>query len=206
MTPQSIITLARTLYNDAGSAHYRISDMALLGFVNDGLKECSTIVPQYFHTSGDFACTEGQTEQAINFSGAQRIVDVLRIKDGKAVLPVDLIGLSSFNHNWSSDAAGAAQNWSRHANDPLRFYIYPQAPDMQLLEVLYVRNPQVYALTDQILEVPESVAPALADYVVYRAESRDDEHSNSGRAVSHYQTFVQKLGGKVSAPQGTQGA
>jgi len=206
MTPQSIINIARSIYNDQDTVSLRISNIDLLGYVNDGLKECSVVAPQYFKTSGDFSCTEGQTEQAITFSNAQAIDQVVRIKDGKAVLPMDLMAMSAFNPDWASDAAAPAQNWTRFSGDPLRFYIYPKAPDMQLLEVIYIRNPQTYTLNDAITEVPESVAPALADYVIYRSESRDDEHSNSGRAVSHYQAFVQKLGGKVSAPQGTQGA
>lgn len=198
--------MARSIYNDQDTVSLRISTTDLLGFVNDALKECSIIATKYFQTSGDFTCTAGQTEQAITFADAQSILDVVRIKDGKAVLPMDMMAMSAFNPDWASDDAAPAQNWTRHANDPLRFYIYPKAPDMQLLEVMYIRNPLVYALNDTIGEVPESFAPAFADYVIYRAESRDDEHSNSSRAVSHYQAFVQKLGGKVSAPQGTQGA
>lgn len=206
MTPQSIINIARSIYNDNDTVFLRISDPELLGYVNDALKECSIIAPKYFKTSGDFSCTAGQTEQAILFANAQAIDQVVRIKDGKAVLPMDMMAMSAFNPNWASDAAAPAQNWTLFTDDPLRFYIYPKAPDMQLLEVIYIRNPQTYALNDAITEVPESIAPALADYVIYRAESRDDEHSNSGRAVSHYQAFVQKLGGKISVPQGTQGA
>lgn len=198
MTPQSIINVARSIYNDADSIYYRLSDADLLQYVNDGLKEASNIAPQFFQSSGDFTCTAGQTEQSLTFAGAQGIVDVMRIKDGKAILPMDMVAMSEFNPNWASDTAGEAQNWTRYAGDKLRFYIYPKAPvEMQVLEVLYVRNPLVYALTDTIDEVPESVAPALADYVIYRAESRDDEHSNSGRAISHYQAFVQKLGGST---------
>jgi len=207
VTPQSIINIARAIYNDADTNYLRISNDELVWFVNDALKECSTIAPQYFQEFGDFTCSAGNTEQSVTFAFAQRIIDVMRIKNGKAILPVDLTSLSAFNPGWSSDEAGEVQNWSRYAGDPLRFYIYPKAPANQVLEILYLRNPQTYALNDVISEVPESVAPALADYVIYRAESRDDEHSNSARAVSHYQAFVQKLGGKVSAPQqGTQWA
>jgi hypothetical protein len=196
MTPRSIIALARSIYNDADSVYYRIPDDDLLLYVNDALKEASNVAPQLFQTSGDLICTAGQTEQALTFNEAQSIVDVIRIKDGKAVLPMNMQLMSAFNPNWASDEAGEAQNWTRFNGDPLRFYIYPKAPaEMQVLEVLYIRNPLVYAIDDTIAEIPESVAPALADYVIYRAESRDDEHSNSGRAVSHYQAFAQKLGG-----------
>lgn len=207
MTPLTIIALARSVYNDSDLDFSRISDAELLLYVNDALKESSTIATQLFQSTGNYTCTEGQTEQAITFAEAQAILDVIRIKDGRALLPMDMMAMSAFNPTWASDPADPAINWTRHAGDPLRFYIYPKAPvEMQVLEVLYLRTPLTYGLNDLIREVPESIAPALADYVIYRAESRDDEHSNSGRAVSHYQAFVQKLSGKVSAPQGTQGA
>lgn len=197
MTPREIISLARSVYNDSDTISLRIADTELLMYVNDALKEASNVAPALFQTSGDLICTAGQTEQALTFNEAQSIVDVIRIKDGKAILPMNMGAMSAYNPNWAGDDAGAAQNWTRFAGDPLRFYIYPKAPpEMQVLEVLYIRNPLVYAIDDTIAEVPDSVAPALADYVIYRAESRDDEHSNSGRAVSHYQAFAQKLGGK----------
>lgn len=202
MTPQSIINLARSIYSDTEAAYYRLSNDELVAFVNDGLKELSQKAPDFFISTGDYTCEPGQTEQAVTFTDAQSLREVLRIKNGKALLPVDLMTLSSFNPTWASDTAGAAQNWTRIAGDPLRFYIYPKAPEMQVLEVLYVRNPATYTLNDVISEVPETLAPALADYVIYRSESRDDEHSNSSRAVSHYQAFVQKIGGAPSAPQG----
>lgn len=200
ITPQSIITLARSIYNDAGSAFFRISNDDLVGYVNDGLQEASILAPSLFHTTGDFTCAAGQTEQAVTFADARQLSKVIRIKDGRALHPVDLDALSRFNPDWASDTAAAAQNWCRHDSDPLRFYVYPKAPvEMQVLEVLFVRIPGTYALNDPITEVPASVAPALSDYVIYRAESRDDEHSNSGRAVSHYQAFVQKIGGGQGA-------
>lgn len=195
MTPQSIITLARSLYNDEDSAMYRISDAAALLYVNDGLKELSKLAPKYFLQTGEYICIIGQTEQAIEFSDAQAIFDVIRVKDGDVVQVMDMMAMNRFSPGWHSAAAGPAKNWARYADDPLRFYIYPKAPTGQLLEVLYIRNPEEYDLTENISEVPEALSPALADYVVYRAESRDDEHAVSQRATSHYQAFVQKVTG-----------
>lgn len=199
MTPNSILTLARSIVNDTESAYYRTSNDALVSYVNDGLKEASRLAPDLFLTYGDFTCTPGETLQSLTFAEAQVLRDVIRIKDGKSVLPVDMMALQSFNPTWATEAAGPAQNWCRHAADPLRFYVYPKAPNPQVLEVLFVRNAGTYAINDPITEVPESIAPALADYVIYRVESKDDEHSNAARAVSHYQAFVQKLGGPPKA-------
>jgi hypothetical protein len=195
MSPQSIIDFARTVINDTDSVLYRQSNDELLGYVNDGLKEASVLSPEHFKSTGDFFCVAGETEQAISFTDAQRLLDVVRIKGGAVVHAMDFVSMSQFNPGWSTDTAGPAQNWARIGNDPLRFYIYPKAPASQILEVTYIRNPATYLIGDSITEAPESWQPALADYVIYRAESKDDEHVNSGRAVSHYQAFVQKIKG-----------
>lgn len=200
MTPQTIIDVARSITNDSDSVLYRLSNTELLGYVNDGLKEVSRLMPEYFHKIGDMTCETDNTEQAVTFSNAQELLAVLRIHNGRAVHPMDVAAMSRFNPDWATDTAGAAQNWAKLPDDPLRFYIYPKAPAAQVLDVLYVGNPSVYALVDTITEVPQSTGPALADYVIYRAESRDDEHSNTGRAISHYQSFVQKISGIQPAP------
>lgn len=203
MTPQSIISLARYIVNDTDSALYRQSNDELVKYVNAGLQEACELMPESFRTTGDFTCTSGQTEQAVNFEDARRLVDVVRIKNGSAVFITDLNTLSQFNPTWATDDAAAAQNWAPKSGDPLRFYIYPKAPVSQVLEIDYIRNPSTVALEDAIANVPLTWESALADYVVYRAESKDDEHVNSGRAALHYASFVQKITGERAAPQGT---
>lgn len=195
MTPQSIIQTARQIVNDNEASTYRQSDIELIKYVNDGLKEIVGLSPDTFLTTGDYNCTAGETEQRITFGAARELRQVMRVKNGRAIHPTDWTALCEFNPDWASDTAGPPQNWSRYSGDPLRFYLYPKPLAMLVLEVSYIKNPGVYALTDTIGDVPETWESALADYVVYRIESKDDEHSNSGRAVTHYQAFVQKITG-----------
>lgn len=63
-----------------------------------------------------------------------------------------------------------------------------------MLDVRYVRNPAEVAIDDVIGDLPLAYQPALADYVVYRAESKDDEHVLNQRAAAHYAAFKIKLG------------
>lgn len=202
MTPQSIITTARQLINDNDSLGFRQTNDELLRYVNDGIREASLLESKYFYTSGNFQCLQSQTEQTVTFADAQKLIDVLRIKDGSQVFQTSIAAIAQFNPNWSSDPEGAAQNWARYEGDPLRFYIYPKAPNMQLLEVIYVRNPAVYALNDPIGEIPQSWESAIADYVIYRAESKDDEHTVSGRAMASYSSFKSKITGEMPVQQG----
>lgn len=188
-TPQDVITQARYTVNDADSVLYRLSNDELVGYVNDGIAEISRMAPALFNTLGDFDCIANQCDQTLNFSDAQEIVDVLAIHGGDAVTLADMATLDAFLPGWRSAAAGQAKHWMRKPNDPLRFFIYPKAPDAQTLDVLYVKNPATVTLSSQITEIPATLKPALVHYVIFRAESKDDEHALSGRAAASYKLF-----------------
>ena len=196
MTPQTIINTARRITNDidAVAAMQRQSDDELLGYVNEALKEAAVMRPDLFSTVGDMTCTAGQCEQAITFQDAIQLLDVLCIHGGTALTPFDRTAMDQFRPGWRTDPAGPAENWSALNGDPLQFFIYPKAPVGQVLDVRYVRNPGTYALGDVIGDLPASYEPALADYVIYRAESKDDEHTLSQRAAAHYAAFRMKFG------------
>lgn len=193
--PSDIIATARNIYNDADSVLYRKDDTELLAYVNEGILAISALKPELFNTIGDLECVAGTVEQSVTFADAQVLTEVLCIHDGNALTPFDMAVMSAFRPEWRSDDAGPAVQWTRKAGDPLRFFIYPKAPVSQILDIAYIRVPLVLALTDAITEIPVGYLPALVDYVVYRAESADDEHSNSGRAANHYQSFVAMIKG-----------
>ncbi len=190
-TPREVISTARYIITDNDpDGVFRQENDELVGYVNDGLREISIILPQLFLATTDLPCVPGKVEQAISFADAQVLIDVIRVKGGRFLLPADMAAMSAFNPNWAEADAGEPGNWFRHANDPLRFYLSRKAPADQVLEVKYVRSPVVVTIDDEITDVSSSFMPALANYVIYRAESKDDEHVNSGRAAAHYQAFV----------------
>lgn len=196
MTPASIISDARYILNDTRSAAYRQTDTELLQYVNDGLKECVILRPELFSIVQPITCQIGVCEQSIAFAQATVLLEVLCITGGTALLPFDFDTMNAVNPGWRTDTAGAAKQWCKHANDPLRFYVYPAAPATpQVLDVRYVRNSPEYGLTDLISAVPSTYASALTDYVVYRASSKDDEFQDNGRSTAFYQSFVSKMKG-----------
>jgi hypothetical protein len=196
MTPQDIINQARYIMNDAGTnpAALRQGDEELLSYVNEALKEASVLRPELFSTVGDMTCAADQCEQAITFMDAAQLLDVLCIHNGTALTPFDRSAMDLFRPGWRTDAAGPAQNWAPLNGDPLQFFIYPKAPVGQVLDVRYVRIPLTYALTDTIGDLPSTYLPALVDFVVYRSESKDDEHVLTQRAAAHYAAFRSKFG------------
>lgn len=195
-TPADCILTARTVYNDKDSDLYRFTDAELLVYVNEAIAEISALKPALFTTIGDLLCTPGEVEQSVAQLDAQLIIRPICIHGGAALTPFDLATMDAFNPNWRSDAAGPAQQWSRLENDPLRFLIYPKAPAAaQTLDVQYVRNPTALALNNAITEIPAGFIPAIPDWVIYRAESADDEHAVSGRAVTHREAFYARIKG-----------
>jgi len=198
MTPQDIITEARYILNDTNSTGvgYRQGDTELLGYVNSSLVECAVLRPELFATIGDMTCVVGQCEQSISFTDVVALLEVLSIHQGAALTPFDMVAMNAYNPGWRTDTAAAARQWSRFTNDPLKFFIYPKAPvTPQVLDVRYARNPATFAIGDTITDVPAALKTALVEFVVYRAASKDDEHVNSGRANSFYQSFLSKLKG-----------
>lgn len=193
MTPASIISTVRHVVNDTDPVGFRNSDAELLRYVMDGLRECSMIAPQMFYATGDLECDPEDTEQGVSFADAQALIDVIRVKGGGAILPGDIAALSAFRPGWGQDTSGPAVNWFRYPGDPLRFYLYPKSPTGQIIEVKYVRSPVEVGLNDEITDLPSSMEPALVLYVVFRAESKDDEHVNAGRSAASYQQFVALL-------------
>lgn len=196
MTPASILLTVRDIITDTDSSAYRQSDDELLRYLNDGLCEACIIAPQLFYVTGDMQCAPDETEQGVSFADAKEFVEVIRIKGGAAVFPADFDTLSAFNPNWGQVTAAPAANWMKKPNDLLRFYIYPKAPAVQILEVKYVANPTPLTIADmdsEITDLPGAYHPAMVDYAVYRSESKDDEHVLSQRATAHYAAFVAKL-------------
>ena len=195
MTPQDIITSARYTLNDT-VATYRQSDVELLGYVNDGMKEISSIRPDRFTVIGDHLCTVSQCEQSFSAALAQSVVRVVSIKNGAALTPFDMDTMDNFRPSWRADTPAAATQWTSYPGDPLRFFVYPAAPATpQTLSVLYVKSPTTLLIGDSITEVPVSMQNALIDYVIGRANANDDEHSTSGLAAAEYDAFVAKIKG-----------
>jgi hypothetical protein len=191
MTPQSIIDDARYILQDADSAGYRQTDAELLAYVQSGIAEASVLRPDWFQSKRSMVCTVGECEQSLTFADAQAILRVVGVTGGAAMTPFDLAAMDAFNRNWKADTAGPARQWSAYPGDLLKFYIWPKAPaTAQSIDVMYTRNPITLALGDTITDVPQSAQPALVMYVVAKAEMKDDESVNSGRAIAAYQNFI----------------
>lgn len=188
----SPIATARGILNDPSAVRY--SDADLLSYANDALDHLVTLMPTLFYSTGDLPCAAGETLQQVPTYEAKSLLSVRRIKGGGAVRKADKDVLEAYDPDWHLAAAGPAKHWMPVDDDPLRFYIYPKAPAGQVLELSYVRVPGEFAATDDT-ELPTSLSDAIADYIVSRAESRNDESVLTERAQTFFTSFVSKVRG-----------
>jgi hypothetical protein len=191
---QSCIDNARGILQDLDVDDTRYSDADLLEYGNGALRSLPTIRPELCYEEGELECEVGKALQSVSFDDAHSLVDVVRIKDGSAVLKCDKVALDAFNPTWMTTTAAAAQNWMPNGNDPRRFYLYPPAPAAQVLEVIYVAIPGPFAAGDDT-GFPLTLTEAVTDYIVGMAESRDDEHVTSQRAAQFIAQFASRLKG-----------
>ncbi len=198
-TPQEVINDARRVLNDFDPDSLRDTDADLLRHVNAGIKEIAAHKPEYFSTVGDMVCEAGKCEQSVTFDDAYALLDVLCIHNGSALTQFDRKAMDMFRPTWRNDTAGPAEQWAALEGDLLRFFIHPPAPGGQVLDIRYARNPSEYDLGDVIADLPEVCKPALMDYVIYRAQSKDDAHVLSARAQAHYTAFLNKIGVQTNA-------
>lgn len=189
------IAIARGILQDRDADGYRYSDADLLEYGNGALRALPEIKPEWLHTEGEVECVAGKALQSVSYDDAHALVAVLRIKGGAVVLPCDKAALDAFSPGWMAATSGAAKNWMPSGSDPVRFFVSPPAPAGQVLEILYVRIPGPFA-ADEDTGLPETITEAVADYMVAMAESRDDEHVNSGRAAQFLNQFAARLGVK----------
>lgn len=189
---QNSIDTARSILNDPDAVSYTEAD--LLQYANDALDAMLPLAPQYFYERGNLTCVSETSSQTVSFADAHSLVSVDRIQDGNVVTLASKAELDRFDPSWMTATPAAAVNWFPHADSPVRFSISPPSTVGQVLEVTYVRLPSEFTAAEDT-ELPITLGPVIADYVVAMAMARDDEHINAGRAQSFLASFVAKLKG-----------
>lgn len=192
MTPQEIITEVRRLIQDETET-YRYSDTFMLGLANQALKRMAVLRPDLFAYVGTVTCTAGEVIQSAP-SDSIRVIEVYSIVGGNALTETNRETMDQNVPTWPNDTAAAATNWFRNVRNPNKFYIYPQAPADQVLNVEYAQTPSDYAIDATITLLPDAYFPVLVDMVVWLAESVDNESVSNGRAKMFQDSYSQALG------------
>jgi hypothetical protein len=178
-------------------ANIRWSQAELLSYLCDGQREAASLKPNIYTKFAPVTLVPGARQSMP--ADAKELKSISRNVNGVAVRPVNRDLMDAHMANWYTAKASATVQHSMYAlSDPLTFFVYPPQPATLngSVEMTYYAVPADVTLTAAIL-IPDTYAPALLDYILYRAFSKDTEFAaNLEVAQSHLTAFVESLTGK----------
>jgi len=207
VTAQSIILRVVTTLQDSTSIRWAANE--LVRYLNDGQREIAMLRPDSTATYATAALSAG-AKQTIP-TAAVKLIDVVRNTSGtkRAIRYTTRALLDAQVPSWYNlTGVTQIQHYMYDARDPRVFYVYPPAASSGAsVELVYSAVPTAItepsngaAYTDITgnIGVPDVFANALADYVLYRAFTKDSEFANNvTRAQNHYSAFSGALAADV---------
>lgn len=208
VTVQSVVDRVQVILQDTTGIRWPVVGELVL-FVNDAQREIALLKPDATAVNETVTLATG-TKQDIPAAG-NRLLRVVRnmsaASGGTGKRSVRLVSrdiLDSQTPSWHdpSVSGGAAHtNVVKHYvyddQNPRNYYVYPGVAGSAYLEIVYSTNPSTVTLSDN-LSIPDIFANAIADYVLFRAYTKDAEYAgNNQRASTHYTLFINSVTGKA---------
>lgn len=210
-----LIKRAHTILLDASAVRW--TALELQDWLNDGYREIVNRRPDANAQVGTFNCVAGYRQTiTTSFSSAQRLLEAICNKatssNKRTVRLVDRQTMDDQLPGWT--AASQAISIEKYMFDhrlPKEFLVYPPAMVGAQVEIVYSTFPSPHALTEQQLmnsattttiNLDDTYANPLLDYMLYRAFSKDsDQSNNAARAMAHFQAMMDSLNGINTSEQ-----
>lgn len=201
VTAKTIIDRATILLQDVTNVRWPRAE--LLDWVNEAQQYIVAVKP------GANAKVVNQTlalgsYQTLPADGAS-LIDIPRNVNGRAVRVITREILDAQLPSWHSDTpSSVVTHYVYDPNVPTAYYVYPPAGGSAAVQLTYAATPT--AITSELTAVGLSdfYTPALVNYVVFRAYSKDTDYtSNANAAAVYYQMFKDALAGKQAFEMAT---
>lgn len=203
MKAQVIIEQATDILQDKTNVRWPVEE--LLRALNDGQRAIVLKRPDAAAKNIPVQLVTG-SRQTLPAEGL-RLIDVTRnmgstgAMPGRSIRIVQREVLDAQIPDWHTQFGNSVKHYILDNRDPKRFYVYPgvQAGQSVWVEIIYSTSPtDVQSLTSDIA-LDDIYAPALVNYVVFRAYSKDAEYTaDGGAATLHYQAFMQLIDNKTA--------
>ncbi|MGE8633178.1 MAG: DUF6682 family protein [Achromobacter piechaudii] len=203
MKVADLLDRARTILQDADAVYWEVDELPK--WLSDARLEAYRLRPDIFEASEDFTCTEGSRQKLPG--GARLLFDVPRNVSAtrqRAITVADAGALGRVRPNWRGQApAQEIRHFLYDERSPGQFEVYPPARDGVVIELSYAKLPAAVTkdMGNQDLAPEGEYAPALVDYVLYRAflKEADTVPAFHQRAAQHLAACHSTLTGDVTA-------
>lgn len=212
ISAQSIIRRVVETMQDNTSVRWPVAE--LVRYLNDGQREVVLYRPDSMVTNATVALVAG-AKQAIPTNGS-KLIDVIRNTAGtkRSVRMTVRNILDTQSPNWYN-LTGLTEilHYMYDPRDPKVFYVYPPAAASGAsVEIVYSAYPAditepadgaVYSAVTGNISLPDIYGNVLADYILYRAYTKDSEYAgNAQRAQAHYGAFQAALTTEMAGTTG----
>ena len=207
LTETNLLARIRDTLQDNTSVRW--SDAELRRYINDAQREIVNFRPEASAKTANVALVVG-TRQTIPTEGLRLIKITRNMSDAsggatgkRAVRLVNVDILNAQDPDWhdptatgSSTHGTTVKNYVFDDDDPRVFYVYPGASSTStFLEIVYSKSPTDLTTGSSTIDIDDTYANAIVDFVLYRAYLKDAEYAgNAQRAGTHYQLFQASVG------------
>jgi len=207
LTETNLLARIRDTLQDTTSVRW--SDAELRRYINDAQREIVNFRPEASAKTANVALVVG-TRQTIPTEGLRLIKITRNMSDAsggatgkRAVRLVNVDILNAQDPDWhdptatgSSTHGTTVKNYVFDDDDPRVFYVYPGASSTStFLEIVYSKSPTDLTTGSSTIDIDDTYANAIIDFVLYRAYLKDAEYAgNAQRAGTHYQLFQASIG------------
>lgn len=209
---QSIIRRVVETLQDTTSVRWPVAE--LVRYLNDGQREVVLYRPDSMVTNATVTLTAG-AKQALPSNGS-KLIDVIRNSAGnkRSVRMTARNILDTQTPSWYN-LTGVTEilHYMYDPRDPKVFYVYPPAASTGAsVDLVYSAYPSditepadgaVFSAVTGNISLPDIYANILADYIMYRAYTKDTEYAgNAARAQAHYAAFQAALSTEMNGTTG----
>lgn len=209
---QSIIRRVVETLQDTTSVRWPVAE--LVRYLNDGQREVVLYRPDSMVTNATVTLTAG-AKQTLPSNGS-KLIDVIRNSAGnkRSVRMTARNILDTQTPSWYN-LTGVTEilHYMYDPRDPKVFYVYPPAASTGAsVDLVYSAYPSditepadgaVFSAVTGNISLPDIYANILADYIMYRAYTKDTEYAgNAARAQAHYAAFQAALSTEMNGTTG----
>jgi hypothetical protein len=183
VSSDTVLIDAARLLGDASNVHWPAA--TLLSWLNECQLEIASRVPGSSKTLAAIPCVAG-ARQALPAGG----LEPLQVQNTRRV---DKALLDRERPAWMQDSASDSTTmWMKSTTNTQEFYLYPPRVG-GTIEVEYAVAPATVTLGDDI-GLNDAYAPALVDYLCYRALAEDTDLAEPGRAQHFRESYLARIG------------
>lgn len=213
MLANKIITDASIILMDVDFVRWPVRELA--GWLDHGVLQIITVKPSASSETIGLTLARGTKQTLPNDQRIRQLLDLTRNLGGtngaagRAIRSVSRAELDGNQPNWHDPRYVPFRKEVRHfvfdEMVPREFYVVPGNDSYGIVEAVVATLPErvvdrVTTNIDKIasydveIGIGDEYEPALLDYVLYRAFSKEDPAAAPQRAVTHYQAFATAIG------------